>query len=462
MEQVAKWFASGSFWVALCSSSSIAGVTAWDSTSVTNDLNQRIAQSPFNPYDKGSQNPYHGGKGVLVRDLIDTLQNDQNIKVVPSTFWSNDIYSVSNMYPDVDMIAKGTKDVWKFASVGIVIGTGMPTMFYDYDNLQSDDWGYGVFYGRDSNSADIRCRWLESFWAYDCPGGWIDGHNGTYWSVPGKKGAGGYPAGNPYKNKGWGGGAGCHFGRANHVIDQVNAYDQNKPPNNLVQNHDCECTYSVFSKYWGAWVDQWVQNTKDKPTDDPDSFWGDRAVCWVSNIRMMVNMQNWLWWKWQKKAWTEQTGWPGSGNEREYVGWNEVPVDRANVGNPANWDAFVVKLPANVCGKPNYGQTDTPQCLENGAQARLEERMTQWMKKGYIKPGKANIGTRPGAYVVFAQEYKVGTPSADSGNWRRVFFCAGWKGPSGRWEVVSIPISADNKYGACYLVDHSSESTTIV
>jgi len=413
-------------------------------------LNDRIRESPSDPYSGGQENPYHGGKGVLVRDLIDTLQNDPKHYVVPATFWSNDIYSVSNMYVDADMIAKGTKDVWKFASVGIVIGQGMPDMFYDYDNLQADSWGWGVFYARDSNSADIRCRWLESYDGYDCPGGWLDGTTGIFTKNAAKIGAGGYPAGNPYKAPQggvWGGGAGCHFGRGHHAsdaIDQVNAIDQYGE--NLVQNRDCECTYD-FSKYWGDWVDDWVSNTNDKPSDSPWSFWGDRAICWVKNIRMMVNMQNWLWWKWQSGAWTEQLGWPGIGNEREYVGWNEIPVDRANIGNPKLWDAFVIKLPANVCGTPNYEATDDPSCLDNEAQSRLEDRIDQWIGRGYLKPGKKMLDQQPGSYTVFAQEYKDGK----SGNWRRVFFCVSWQGPTTRWQVVSDPISDENPDGACYL-----------
>merc|ERR1719502_358717 len=113
---------------------------------------------------------------------------------------------------------------------------------------------------------------------------------------------------------------------------------------------------------------------------------------------MMINMQNWLWWKWQAKTWTEKTGWPGTGNEREYVGWNEIPVDRANVGNAKNWDAFLIKLPANVCGKANTNATDVPQCLETDAQIRLEDRIDQWAKKGYIKLGKEFLTSRPGSY----------------------------------------------------------------
>lgn len=426
-------------------------IFAWDSTDITEDLNRRIAPSADHTH------PYTGGKGVLVRDPFDGYQDDNLMYVVPATFWSNDIYAPSQMYPDVSTQAKGTDDVWKFASVGYVIGKNMPAMFYDYDNLQSDSWGWGVFYARDSNSVDIRCRWLESYWAYDCPKGWLDGHTGKWTDVPTKRGSGGYPAGNPYlapNGSVWGGGTGCHLARDTHTIDQVDAYDSKKE--NLVQNRDCECNY-VFDDYWGAWVDDWVQNANHTPS--PMSFWGDRAICWVKNLRMMINMQNWLYWKWHAKEWTEKLSWPGKGAEREYVGWNEVPVDRTNVGKPEYWDAFVVKLPANVCGTANYNRTDVPECLDKEAQTRLEDRIDEWVKKGYIKPGVENIAVRPGSYTVFAQEYKAaGTP-----NWQRVFFCQPWTGPTGRWQVVSVPMSTSNPTGACY-VEHgnSSKSSSMV
>ena len=52
----------------------------------------------------------------------------------------------------------------------------MATLYPDFDNVQSDDWGWGVFYATDSNSADKRCRYLEDPGngygpIYDCPEG---------------------------------------------------------------------------------------------------------------------------------------------------------------------------------------------------------------------------------------------------------------------------------------------------
>merc|ERR1719382_2350850 len=103
---------------------------AWDSTDITEDLNRRIAPSADHTH------PYTGGKGVLVRDPFDGYEDDASMYVVPATFWSNDIYAVSQMYPDVDTQQQGTDDVWRFASVGVVIGKNMQQMLYDYDHIQ--------------------------------------------------------------------------------------------------------------------------------------------------------------------------------------------------------------------------------------------------------------------------------------------------------------------------------------
>ena len=52
----------------------------------------------------------------------------------------------------------------------------MATLYPDFDNVQSDGWGWGVFYATDSNSVDQRCRYLEDPGngygpIYDCPKG---------------------------------------------------------------------------------------------------------------------------------------------------------------------------------------------------------------------------------------------------------------------------------------------------
>merc|ERR1712110_290080 len=91
---------------------------------------------------------------------------------------------------------------------------------------------------------------------FDCPGYWKGNGSSAPTRDKTKLGAGGYPAGNPGANSGWGGGAGCHFSSppygchdvCTHDIDQVN-----RQPKNLVGNLHCECNY-IFHDDWSHWV----------------------------------------------------------------------------------------------------------------------------------------------------------------------------------------------------------------
>merc|ERR1712238_160231 len=90
---------------------------------------------------------------------------------------------------------------WDRATVAVVISSSMPNLMEDWDGIQDADWGWGVFYAFDSNSADKRCIWLDQYGGWDCPGGWIDG-DGVWTDDSSKHGAGWYDAGNPYTGGG--------------------------------------------------------------------------------------------------------------------------------------------------------------------------------------------------------------------------------------------------------------------
>ena len=169
-------------------------------TNVTLDLNNRISAKP------GCL--YCGGKGVLLRNHLDGYQNDWSKKVLPATFWVNDIVVPSQIYPDMDITEKQDEACWR-ASVAVVVGNNLHCFFPHFASIQSDDWGYGVFYATDSNAVDGRCRNLAGFGGYDCPGGWLT-NMGDFQSTSDKTGAGGSDFGNPFAGLG-GGGAGCHF-----------------------------------------------------------------------------------------------------------------------------------------------------------------------------------------------------------------------------------------------------------
>jgi len=400
------------------------------STSVTDMLNTMI--------ERGASGVYTGGKGVLVRSMFDKLDNGPNIGA-PATLWSNDIFSVSQMYPDRDDLEDPTVwNIFKYATVGFVVGSSLSNLFYDFDNLQTSTWGWGVFYAHDSNSVDLRCRWLQSDNLYDCPGGYIP-WGGTWISDSTKLGAGGYPAGNPFANGAWGGGAGCHVDMTLHVIDQLNQYDSSGQ--NLVEDRDCQCNY-YFNQDWSQWVDLFAQNQDYSHLD----FHADQGICWVSNIRDMINMQNWLFWKWVAGDWKQTQGTFSGTRPRDYMGWNEIPVDRKSVMDPSNWDSFLIKLPANVCD--NGGGDDSIYCMVSFKQTRLEKNIGRYVDQGYLMSGEDHAASRPGSYVVVAREWQD-----SSGNWFRWFFCENWDGPSKLYGVRFIEKTSTNTFGCCYIED---------
>lgn len=103
---------------------------------------------------------------------------------------------------------------WSYCSLVYVVGSAMGNVMYDFDNIQSSTWGWGVFYAWDSNAADGRCEFVKDKGGYDCPGGWDTGKPGGFTPGGGFTGAGQYPAGNPFANSSWGGGASTGFGSA--------------------------------------------------------------------------------------------------------------------------------------------------------------------------------------------------------------------------------------------------------
>jgi len=398
-------------------------------TSVTKMLNEMI--------ERGSSGVYTGGHGVIVRSMFDGLDDGPNVGA-PATFWSNDIFSVSQMYPDrVDIDDPTITAIFEYATVGFVIGTALPNLFYDFDSIQSTSWGWGVFYGHDSNSVDLRCEWRETENLYDCPGGTIP-WGGTWAADSSRLGTGGYAVGNPDANSAWGGGAGCHFDINEHVIDQLNQYDSDG--RNLVQDPQCQCNY-YFNQDWSQWVSLFAQNTDYTHID----YHADQGICWVNNPRDMINMQNWLFWSWVSGNWAPTQGTFSGPNVRDYMGWNEVPVDRRVVMDPTNWDSFVIKLPANLCG--NGGGDDSIACLDSTPQHRLEYQIATYVQGGLLMYGYDNIASHPGSAAVVVREWQD-----SSGNWFRWFYCENWNGPKGVWALY-FEEETSTTSGYCY-IDH--------
>jgi len=406
---------------------------AEDQTSVTDQLNNMIATS-------GDGQVYTGGKGVVVRNPFDDYQDDTTKSVVPATFWVNDIVVPSQIYPDIEW-GEQPKEAAYRASVAFVIGNHLGELLRDIDNVQSDDWGYGVFYATDSNAADSRCRYMEEDWGWDCPLAWINRDNGLAMDKDDPSGTvhygtGWYAWGNPYA-EGGGGGTGPHFEKRGCDgsgglcgMDQENAFDANGV--GLAEDYDSQCNYALNGNYWADWVDHWLAN-------QPGMASVDQVGCWVNNIRDLIMMQNQMFWRY---AWSVIPGTPPV----EYWGWNEIPFDRNTLGNTDLWDAVMIHLPAEICGPG--GDNDYADCLAPDAQVKLETTLQKWVDAGYLIPGMENVANRPGSYVVFAREF-WDDDGTDHGNWFRFFFCNYWKSPNGIFEIVSYAWGGDD--GACVI-----------
>lgn len=460
-------------------------------TDVIDSMNMLIAPS----FESGASTYRGGGNyGVLFRSE-DTYTNS-DFQVVPSTLIHNDIVAPSTTYTcgDPHCVNDGddgiydnrrvcTYDTYMNAALGFVIGdeNSLKNILYDLDSIQTDTWGWGVFYATDSNSADSRCEyrndWTPAGW--DCPGYFVY-DDGTTVQDDGKKGAGYYKAGNPQTDVGGGGGAGCHFGSddGNQWINQWNSIDTNNGLN-LVRNKECECEYKLKGgNYpWEDWVNTFIDGdtsgypanlgvVQNKPILGGTGVGGpqyiaDYAACWTNNPTDMIDLANALFYNrgsWLNGKWPTSSPDGSVEDVRRYPGWSEIPVDRTAISDKNNWTSIVVKLPANVCNDPT-GSTEANSitlindCLDDTAKLNLECQISDYVEYGYITPGEANIGVRgASSYVSILKEHQIQDDSKP-GIFFREFYCENWISPNGVWEIVYIPKEdpSSGGYGACYI-----------
>lgn len=398
-----------------------------DQTSVTAALNSMIQSAPGASGDC----VYCGGHGVVIRNPFDTYEDDTTKSVVPATFWVNDIMVPSQIYPDCDL-TDDLGDASYRAAVGYVIGGALGALLPDIDNIQRDDWGWGVFYATDSNSVDWRCRWIDTV-GYDCPGYSIPANDLT--KVKADKshvGSGAYSFGNPFAGLG-GGGTGFHFDLGGkNVLDQETGCDRNGIC--LTWDADGQCEPTLSGNDWVDWVEHWIKYRLSDHNGFPDP-----AACWVNNLRDMIQLQN------AHYFFGSGVGKPVT----QYWGWNELPLDRETLRNPLNWDAIMIHLPADICNIEGHtGMMDSVDCLHPNSHWRLERTLTKWVDAGYLVPGLENVAYRPGSYVVFAREFQ------QDGAWFRWFYCEYWSSPSNLYEIVSYPQGEND--GACVIQWHSA------
>lgn len=262
-------------------------------------------------------------------------------------------------------------------------------------------------------------------------------------------GSGDYPAGNPNAglSSGGGGGVGCHFD--NGVIDQTNAIDGNNE--NLVQDENCQCNYN-FREDWGKWVDNWL----NIGIGGKSPSWAvDIAACWVNNIRDMIKIQNAIYWRrqdWNDQQVPEVSYGPEAWSNRNYWGWNEIPMDRKQVGDQTNWDAVVVKIPTGSCS--DDGSSDALDCFDKKYWDQLERDLDNFVQHGYLGlgAGAQDLDAEASSNVVLVREFIDG-----SGNYFRQFFCEDWTSPSGKYQIVF----KEGEEGGCYL-DHGPDGNDSV
>jgi hypothetical protein len=421
-------------------------------TSIIDSLNEQIMSGSYK--HKGL---FQGGRGVMVR--TPDFFSGSGTTVVPGSYWVNDIVAPNQLYPTGNPWcphgnSDGFTDIswskcevsqngpWSYATVAALLGVdGMQQLLPKFNDIQTADWGWGVFYAYDANAADKRCRNLGSLNGFDCPGMWIP-YQGSPHADNNKRGAGFYDPGNPYAQGGGGGGAGCHFDVGTGKIDQTDAWSGKT---NLVQDNDCQCNYA-FKKDWHGWVDDWIHNTQQKAGFEWRSWlkggkgrapaWGlDPAICWVNNPKDMILMQNALWDRHLSWLNGEAPQWGGSALT-PYWGWNEVPVSRKIAEDSKNWDAVLIKLPADLNSVNDLGSAE---------KAKLEQDLATWQNKGTLVPGKDKCGSRPGSYIVIARETQF-----KPGLYYKYFFCENWSGPQGWYRIVyHAPHGQDG--GACFV-----------
>ena len=451
------------------------------------DLNARIARSPTATATEGV---YEGGKGVLVRNPFDGLEDNQNLLSVPATLWVNDIFAPSQVVPSAGISPacpaspESESERWQcpqdspdystsafdYVSLAYVIGSQIDQLIPDYSNLQSDDYDAGVFYSTAADSVSDRCRWSESKGLYEClsPAGYGQGtlecppdsppnlgcQGGTWLADLSAQGPGQFLPGNPTTG-GPGGGAGCHANLTERF--QKYFFDQTQvegafPPgiNILIQDAYCQCRlpfsgigqqHKVVENGWDSWVGffagsaenisspQWLGGLYTKPS------WAlNQTACWHQNPRTMVNLQNALYRV--ARAWSSQqvpiTSWSVTDPTavRAYWGWNDVPVARNLITAQSNWDAVMIKLPAAAC---NNSPTATLSCVTdlNNPTYGLEAQLDLWYAGGYL------VDQFP---IVLAREWGEANPDPSLGylpNFKREFFCDDWEGD--RYRIVSDP-----------------------
>ena len=329
-------------------------------------LNTKIESDP-------QSGTFRGGQGIVIRNLDDDLINSDECKVVPGSFWHNDIWSPNQIYPaKTDILQDGKKGTnWVAPTLAVAIaGTESFGRLFSTSNVHDDTWIDGVWYAHDSNCCDKRALWVPASQGYDAPYAWIDQSGKVSLPQTHKRGSGHYGPGNPTVNPPLGGGGtGPHV--ANNYpqaaktntqeIDQIDGkrFDRDRP---LVADYYCQIDYRTWNtkgteaktcdiheavRGWLPWIEAFAKDAEKRGGDisKREAWIADLAMGWVNNPRPMITLQNALW-KY-RDIWCDKksTFPPDPNSDGRYWGWNEIPFDKGTINNPANWKCFIIVLP---------------------------------------------------------------------------------------------------------------------
>ncbi len=415
---------------------------------------------------KRNQKPFWG-QGVVVRNMDDSLTNDENFNVVPGTFWHDDIWPPNQIYPWSDDSGNGTNIIagdgngaWVTPTLAVAIGPEHFNAIFNSLDLQDANWTDGVWYAHDSNSCDKRALYCKGtdekgdYEGYDCPGAWVDLKN----YIPGnpfiltpdttKLGSGYFLAGNPYnpdkdnpgKNFG-GGGTGMHCMHTYYEVlkgnpqyeYQINGSKEDPLlPNCLFADYSCQIDCSAWNtsttgimedsvEGWHPWITRF-SDAAIKQLGEPVSAWAaDLAIGWMNNPRPMITLQNALW-KYREEWCDNDSDGPKDPNSFEhYWGWNEIPFTRTQITNKDNWTCFIIVLPP--CEDTEI--TLSKWLLENTVcVSNLVEQFNKYIDYG-LEPNSSR--------VLVVKQIPVDNEVPPYKVWRRCFFTeqveigGGWK-----------------------------------
>jgi len=398
-----------------CLSSSLRGSLAQPPTVLRAALDQTDITAKLN------DNLQNYDRGVVVR-TPDFIKTDGP---KPAALLRSDIYPPNQFYMLGDEIVPFGQ--W-------------PLVGYAVDDDKWDDVILNTYYPHDANSCDAvqpgdtvaygRCGWTGENW--ECPGAWVADDTVSIQYDTNAVGASNYAC------------RGCHF-------DQKSA-DATPMDWNVNQDFSvvdistgfCNCPGADVIDYNNQdSVCDWVQqNLFETGKMINPTWWADPITCWVDNPVALSHLQNCYYWKYYASIGNIDSA------MTEWWGWNEIGTN-AIIDDPGSWQAILIFLPAQL-HEQGLGDlsSEKQQYVETTLLGMADHSQPGGPK---LLLGKGFITSRPGSYVVMANEW----PDENS-NWNHYFFCQSWT-----WDKLQVCFKAqdddpDNK-GYCYL-EWASES----